>query len=61
MIIELRTIDKENHSKAVYIRTLIDRKKINKYVSERGYVAYDPQELEEYKKNVRVGRPVKLD
>ena len=31
MIIELRDVDKENHSKAVYIRTLIDRKKINKW------------------------------
>lgn len=61
MIKELRVLDKTNHSKAVYIRTLIERKKINKYISEKGYVAYDTEELKNYQKNVKIGRPVKID
>lgn len=61
MIKELRVLDKVDHSKAVYIRTLIERKRIKKYVSEKGYVAYDTEELKKYQKNVKIGRPIKLN
>lgn len=56
---ELRKLDKQNRNKSNYIRVLQNRGKINKYINEKGYICYDPCEFRAYKKNAKVGRPIK--
>jgi hypothetical protein len=34
--------------------------KIKKHVNEKGYVCYDTEELKEYHKNAKRGRPAKI-
>ena len=57
MIREIRKI--KSITKQKYIRMLIEREHIHKYV-RNGYVAYDPKEVSEFKKTVKLGRPIKI-
>lgn len=57
---ELRKLAKTNRAKANYIRALQNRGVIKKLVSEKGYVCYNPKELQDYQATVRWGRPVKI-
>ena len=56
---KLRRQGGEGRAKANYIAMLISRGKINAYESAAGYVAYDTDELKNYRKTVRRGRPPK--
>lgn len=58
MIVEVRTVQK--HSTAVKIRELQYKGKIKRIITKDGYVAYDSEELEEYNKHKRNGRPIKI-
>lgn len=44
-------------AKANYISSLQHRGVIKTYLNERGYVCYDTEELKEYQKTARRGRP----
>lgn len=55
---EIRRI--ESRAKANYIRLLQHRGKIKTYLSPKGYVAYDPEELKTFQKNNKRGRPPKI-
>lgn len=58
MIKEIRKI--KSRGKANWIRQLLWRNKLNTYFSgEKGYVAYNTEELKEYSKMARRGRPPK--
>lgn len=57
-IVELRTLRKENRGLMQYIFFLRQRGVIGDYVSEDGYAAYCPEEVEEYKRRVKHGRPM---
>lgn len=57
MIKEVRKI--KARGKAMYIRSLMWRKNIETHISENGYVAYDTEELKNYQKNCKRGRPIK--
>lgn len=62
MIKELRKMRQKGgayRAKANYISHLQSRGKLRMYRSKDGYVSYDTEELKEYKKNVRLGRPPK--
>jgi hypothetical protein len=59
MLKEIRKMRKR--STAVYIYKLQERGLIGKYVNEKGYVCYDPQELKKYKSNSKIGRPPKKE
>ena len=62
MIKELRRLRQKGgayRAKANYISNLQSRGKLRMYKSKEGYAAYDTEELKEYKKNVRLGRPPK--
>lgn len=62
MIKELRKMRaKGGRDRAVagYIATLQKRGKIKRIVTDKGYLAYDTEELKEYKKTVKMGRPIK--
>ena len=62
MIKELRRLRQKGgayRAKANYISHLQSRGKLRMYRSKDGYVSYDTEELKEYKKNVRLGRPPK--
>jgi hypothetical protein len=59
MIKELRKLNKVNHAKANYVRVLQNRGAIKKYESEKGYAAYDTDELKEYYSKIKLGRPLK--
>lgn len=58
---ELRNLAKIDRAKANYIRALQNRGVIKKIINEKGYVCYDSTELRLYQKNVRWGRPAKID
>ena len=49
----------KNDVKRQYIYVLQQRGLIHKYTDERGYVCYEEQELKEYKKTNKLGRPSK--
>ena len=49
----------KNKNRRAYIYILQQRKLIHKYTNSRGYVCYDPQELQEYLRTNKVGRPAK--
>lgn len=62
MIKELRKMRRKggaDKAKANYISHLQSRGKLHMHRSKAGYAAYDTEELKEYKKNVRLGRPPK--
>lgn len=59
MQIELKELEKTNKPKGHYIRMLQRKGKLTAYVSPRGYAAYDTEELEQYSKTARRGRPLK--
>lgn len=59
MIKELREVWRESTAKEKYIRHLQDIGSIKKIISENGYVAYDTEEYDEYKRTVKRGRPIK--
>ena len=56
-IVEVRTLPR---AKANHIRVLQKRGRIKFLVSEKGYVCYDTEEFDNYTKNVKWGRPVKM-
>lgn len=59
---ELRLMKKKGgkeKTKAVYIGMLQDAGKLKKYISDKGYVAYDTEEYKKYKATVKRGRPLK--
>lgn len=58
MLKEIRKIEKR--SKANYIRFLQYSGKIPAHINEKGYICYDPQELKEFKKTHKRGRPPKI-
>ena len=57
MIKELRKIQRIDRSKAVYIAQLQREGKLKRIINEKGYVCFDTQELVNYKKSVKRGRP----
>lgn len=57
MLVEVRTLPRK---KGNYIRQLLNTGKIQAYVSEKGYIAYDTDDLEKYQKSVHRGRPIKI-
>lgn len=58
-LIKIADVKRENRSHGVYIELLMKKGKINKYVTDDGYLAYSPAELEAYKQTVKRGRPIK--
>lgn len=46
-------------SRLSYINDLQSRGKIKRYITKDGYVAYDEDEFEAYKKTAKAGRPRK--
>lgn len=58
MLKEIRRI--ETRSKANYIRSLQHRGKIKTYLSPKGYLSYDPDEVKEFQKGNKRGRPPKI-
>lgn len=58
MIKEIRRI--ESRSKANYIRFLQYRGKIPTHINDKGYVCYDTNELKDFQKNNKRGRPPKI-
>lgn len=57
-IVELRTLRKTNRAYMNYVYFLRQRGEIGAYVSEDGYAAFCPEEIEEYKRRVHRGRPM---
>ena len=57
-IVELRTLRKDRRGFMQYIFLLRARGEIGSYVSDAGYAAYCPEEVEEYKRRAHRGRPV---
>ena len=57
-LIETRTI--KDKSFASYVRMLIARGIITKHI-KNNHVAYDPKEVEEYRKHATIGRPIKIN
>jgi hypothetical protein len=56
---EVRKLAKTNKKKADYVRLLLQRNKIKLIVSDNGFVSYDTEELKQYRKSARRGRPIK--
>ena len=50
----------KNKPLANYIRLLQHKGRIKTYLSESGYIAYDPEEYATFKKNAKRGRPPKI-
>jgi hypothetical protein len=59
MLREIRRIEKKG--KAGYIRNLQYAGLVGKYINDRGYVCYDPQEVKEFLKGRKIGRPPKIN
>jgi len=59
MLKEIRKLRKEKPAQYQYIWALMRSGKIGQYISPKGYLAYETQELKEYKKTVKIGRPIK--
>lgn len=59
MVREIRKI--KSRAKSMYIRQLQWRKNIKAYVNEHGYICYDPDELKEYNRKAKKGRPLKIN
>lgn len=49
----------KDKNKKAYIYILQQRHLIHKYVNARGYVCYDAEELKNYLRTNKVGRPAK--
>ena len=58
MMIFLKDLRKENVAKHQYIWLLMKKGKITKHIVN-GYLAYDDVEYENYKRNAKIGRPLK--
>lgn len=58
-LVELRSLYKTDRKQERYIRALQDRGSLKKYINKDGYMCYSEEELERYKRNARVGRPIK--
>lgn len=58
MLKEIRKV--KSKAKANYIRQLQWRGKLSIYIDEAGYVCYEPEELKDYFKKVKRGRPLKI-
>ena len=58
MLKELRRV--EDRAKANYIRHLQYVGKIPQHINAKGYVCYDPEELKNYQKTNKRGRPPKI-
>lgn len=57
MIREVRKI--KSHNKKVVLYRLLALNKIPRHINDKGYLCYDEDELKEYKKTARRGRPPK--
>lgn len=57
-IVELRTLRKERRGFMQYVFSLRARGAIGAYVSEAGYAAYCPAEVEAFQRTTHVGRPI---
>lgn len=53
-----RIIDR---AKRNYIYFLVSSGRVKKYVNDKGYMCYDPEDVKQYKKHARVGRPIKKE
>ena len=58
MLIEVRTLD--TISKQHTIRSLQQRGLLGKYINKYGYICFKQEELDEYNKYKRRGRPPKI-
>lgn len=58
MIAEIRKI--KDRSKANYIRSLQYRNILKVHINDIGYVCYDTEELKNYQKSTKRGRPPKV-
>ena len=56
---KMRAKGGRDRSVANYIANLQNKSKLKKYVTEKGYVAYDTDEYREWKRKARIGRPIK--
>lgn len=52
-------VRKEDRPLGSYIGMLQTKGKIKKYLDKDGYVCYSVKELDDYRKNVKMGRPTK--
>lgn len=57
--VSIASLSKKDKSKANYIRCLQNRGYIKKYLDSNGHLCYSVRELQDYKKNVKIGRPLK--
>lgn len=57
-IVELRTLRKDRRGYMQYVFSLRARGVIGAYVSEAGYAAYCPAEVEAFQKTTKIGRPI---
>ena len=57
MLKPVSKIEDEQEKRYVYI--LMKRKKLKKYSNIAGYLCYDEEEYENYKKHSKKGRPIK--
>lgn len=60
MLERVSDLRKTNHSKEICIRYLQKNGRMTIYMDDLGYICYETKEYEEYKKNVRIGRPYKI-
>lgn len=58
MIIEVKSLQRKEQN---YIRNLQERKHIRKIVADNGYVCYDTDDVAEYLRTRKYGRPPNLD
>lgn len=58
MLKEIRKI--RDRSKRVYLYRLLNCGKLPKHINENNRVCYDPQEMKDYQKTHRKGRPPKI-
>lgn len=58
MLREIRKM--KSQGKAKWIRALQWRGKLSVLKNEQGYLCYDPEELRNYQKNTKRGRPPKI-
>lgn len=59
MIKQIKKLRKTNKPKAMYLYNLMSRGLLTKIVDEKGYLCYDTEEYAKYRKNARIGRPIK--
>ena len=57
---KMRAKGGKDKAKASYISNLMNKGKLHAHFTEKGYLAYDTEELAAYKATVHLGRPSKL-